>query len=571
MKKFQTLEEFSFSDEFLRKDLSECDLSNLDLSSFPPSTWEGFTFYETNFTNTNIKFYPRKLKFGILFWDISYCNFTNCDLSYLTAEDLENVCILGCNFTNTNFYVLPLDMNIKAGCCFYGVAFGDAYHGDELEKYASKMDIDTLLLNPNLSFSSNSILGMFRRSYSFSEIENIDIDKVLEIDRKHEGKLWEFWNLISSNGEFTSEDKESFFYNAHIDDKIFPTLDLSKFDYEFLNNFSFSNCIFENVIFPNSDVKENKIYVSYSKTKGVTLPNINAGSWKDIRMRRVFSNITFYRNLYVELGRFCNGKCRFCRNQYLEPCDYDFEKIYENLRKIYLHLDNIVIGGGEPTLLKEDLTTLCRSNMNSKITIFTNGSLSNEELAKLNRFVSLNISRHSIDDDENNKIIGVEVLHNSDLKTLRSFDLRPITLCATCFKSGLDSIDKILDYIEYYSKEVKVKNFLFQTLHQDLNAPFSSETVLPISNETFASVINKLQECGYEISMPIYSTGDYKMIIAKKNGIHISFKQYITKEELESKWCQSPKRTFDLSMDPSGNLYENWHQSSGSVLIKKLY
>lgn len=84
-------------------------------------------------------------------------------------------------------------------------------------------------------------------------------------------------------------------------------------------------------------------------------------------------------------------------------------------------------------------------------------------------------------------------------------------------------------------------------------------------------VINELRKKGYEISIPIYSTGDYKLIIAKKEGIQISFKQYITKEELESKWYQSPKRTFDLSMDPSGNLYENWHQSSGKVLIRKLH
>ena len=118
---------------------------------------------------------------------------------------------------------------------------------------------------------------------------------------------------------------------------------------------------------------------------------------------------------------------------------------------------------------------------------------------------------------------------------------------------------------------MKINNFLFQTLHQDLNAPFSSDTVLPIRNHIFDLVIHKLRKKGYEISMPIYSTGDYKLIIAEKDGIRISFKQYITKEELESKWYQSPKRTFDLSMDPSGNLYENWHQSSGKVLIRKLH
>ncbi len=567
MKKFQTLEEFLHSDAFSRKDLSYCDLSNLDLSSFPTSTWEGFKFYKTDFTNTNIKFYPQTLKWNGFDWDLDYCNFTNCDLSYLTAKDLEKVSIEGCNFTNTNFYVNPLDSDFH----FYGIIFGDAYHGRELDKYASKMDIKTLFLNPNLSFSSNSILEMLHNSYLFHNIAAIDIDKVLDIDKNQEGKLWKFWNLISTNAKFSIKEKKLFFDNIYIKNKKFTTLDFSEFDYDFLNNFAFFNCTFQKIIFPNHDIKVSNIHITDSKAEEVVFPTITPSSWNEIDRKRLFSNVTFYKNLYVELGRFCNGKCQFCRNQYLEPCEYDFETIFENLYNIYPYLDNIVVGGGEPTLLTEDLKKLCYSDVSNKITIFTNASLHYDELMELNAMAPLNISRHSMDDDENNKILGVEALTNLNLRFLNASHLKPITLCATCFENGLDSKDKILDYIKYYSKEVKINNFLFQTLHQDLNTPFSSNTVLPISNHVFDLVIHKLRKKGYEISMPIYSTGDYKLIIAKKDGIHISFKQYITKEELESKWYQSPKRTFDLSMDPSGNLYENWHQSSGKVLIKELH
>lgn len=567
MKRFQTLKEFLHSDEFSRKDLSYCDLSNLDLSSFPTSTWEGFSFYKTDFSNTHIKFYPQTLKWNGFDWDLDYCNFTNCDLSYLKAEDLEKVSINGCNFTNTNFHVNYLDSDFH----FYGVTFGDAYYGRELDKYASKMDIDTLLRNPNLSFSSNSILEMSHNSYLLHNTATIDIDKVLDIDKNQEGKLWKFWNLISTNAKFSNEEKKVFFYNTNIIDKNFTTLDFSEFDYDFLNNFDFFHCGFQKIIFPNSDIKVDNIHIMYSKAEEFIFPTITPSSWNEINVRRIFGRVTFYKNLYVELGRFCNGKCQFCRNQYLEPCEYDFETIFENLHKLYPYLDNIVIGGGEPTLLKEELKKLCHSDMNDKITIFTNASLHYDALKELNVMVPLNISRHSMDDDENNKILGVEALTNLNLRFLCASHLKPITLCATCFENGLDSKDKILDYIKYYSKEIKINNFLFQTLHQDLNTPFSSNTVLPISNHIFDLVINKLRKNGYEISIPIYSTGDYKLIIAKKDDIHISFKQYITKEELESKWYQSQKRTFDLSMDPSGNLYENWHQSSGKVLIKELH
>ncbi len=496
-------------------------------------------------------------------------NFTNCDLSYLKAEDLEKVSINGCDFTNTNFHVNHLDSDFK----FYGVTFGDAYHGKELDKYAFKMNIETLFLNPNLSFSSTDILGMLANSYSSSYcVTKINVDEVLDIDKKNEGKLWRFWNILSKSVNFSNEEKLNMLYQHIIRNKDFISLDLSEIDYDFLEYFKFYNCTFQKIIFPNHDIKVNNIdfIMDESKAEKVIFPTITPSSWDEINRKRLFGNVTFYRNLYVELGRFCNGKCKFCRNQYLEPCKYDFETIYENLHNIYRYLNNIVIGGGEPTLLIEDLKKLCHNDMNNKITIFTNASLNYDKLMELNAMVPLDISRHSMDDDENNKILGVEALTNVNLRFLCASSLKPITLCATCFENGLDSKDKILDYIKYYSKEVKIHNFLFQTLHQDLNTPFISNTVLPISNQVFDLVINKLRKKGYEISIPIYSTGDYKLIIAKKGDINISFKQYITKEELESKWYQSPKRTFDLSMDPSGNLYENWNQSSGKVLIKKL-
>ena len=96
MKQFQTLEEFVHSDAFSKKDLYDCDLSNLDLSSFPTSTWEGFTFYETNFTNTNIKFYPQTLKWNGFVWDLDYCNFS------LEDKKLYNECLIALNNTISN-------------------------------------------------------------------------------------------------------------------------------------------------------------------------------------------------------------------------------------------------------------------------------------------------------------------------------------------------------------------------------------------------------------------------------------------------------------------------------------
>lgn len=71
------------------------DLSNLDLGSIPPPMWENAYFYNTNFSGTNIKFYPRRLKNKNGYYHdkytISGCDFSNCELLPWSIEDLENV------------------------------------------------------------------------------------------------------------------------------------------------------------------------------------------------------------------------------------------------------------------------------------------------------------------------------------------------------------------------------------------------------------------------------------------------------------------------------------------------
>lgn len=574
IKRFQHLEDLLSSQEFEKKDLSYCDLSNLDLEILPISTWNDFLFHHTNFKNTNIKFYPRNLK-----RKMEYCDLTNCNLSYLRTLDFGyKIPAMGCNFSNTN-----LDIEWEPNH-YIDFTFPDdekTIKNIKVIENFSTIDYKTILNNPHIYFSSMTFFWATKRKireierpFTSEEIKMLVnfIDKMLKEDEKGEKKLVEFFSILDNDNPFNEYDKIEFFLGK-VQNKSFEEINLSNIPAKLINRIKFENCSFEKICFPEHyEHNSYDLKLNSCKTTHVYFPTITPSSWQDLTDKRLGnSRITFYRNLYLELGRACNGKCTFCRNQYLEPCGYNFENIRKNLLECGRILDNIVIGGGEPTLFSKDILKLIRNGLRDKRwTIFTNGS-NLDKLIDLGREYDFyfNISRHAVSDDINNRILGVKSVTIDDIQKLKEKTYRSnhITFCATCFKGdGLDTVKKLEDYIKF-TEESRVHNILFQTLHKDLENNEATQ-VLPIEDEIFDEMLIKLEEQGYEIGMPIYSTGDYKLIIAKKEGQTISFKKYITKEELEKEWYQACKRTFDLSMDPSGQIYENWHQSSGKVLIK---
>lgn len=305
----------------------------------------------------------------------------------------------------------------------------------------------------------------------------------------------------------------------------------------------------------------------------IIIPELNMSSWRDVKIERLGgTRFTTQTNLYLELGRYCNANCFFCRNQYLEPCNYDFEAILNNLKILKPYLSNVVIGGGEPTLMKEELYKIrsCLFHFGQERRfISTNGCCGYDNLKELLENFNLNISRHALEDNDNNQIFGIKTIDTESIKNLieNNYDSTKVTLVATCFNGGLDTVNDLLYYIEL--SDYVGANVLFQNLHEDLKTENPRQLLDCIFDET----IEKLREQGYKVNeLPIYSTGDYKLIIVKSlnNKKTISFKKYITKEELEREWFRASKRTFDLSMAPNGDIYENWHQKSSLVLTKNL-
>ena len=185
----------------------------------------------------------------------------------------------------------------------------------------------------------------------------------------------------------------------------------------------------------------------------------------------------------------------------------------------------------------------------------------------------LNISRHAINDMVNADIFGVssnKIMTSSDIEKLNARN-KEVTLNAVCFKGGLDSFTKIIDYINF-ARQIGCKKVLIQDLQKQMSLGNNAidKNDICIDQNIFPKVREYLIANGYRQKYPIYATGGYvSYIFTDKDDFSIALQKYITKEELDKEWPKAMKRAFDLSIAPDGSLYENWSQTSGLVKMKK--
>jgi len=615
--------------EFINLDLSNIDLSKIPSEKWESCIFYNTSFKNTKIKfipnklsgipqedvkKSNLKFYYNESPC------MYYCDFSDNDLTYLKHSDFKTnkeaeVYTYGCDFSNTGINFLKTLINVVLDSSYTDYDFNNEYWKFEsgTPNWPDFIDTNTIIKNSFLKVPSFRILNAIAdyvnnvnkenkvsSRYNFNssgkiyfEISGGDLnykknivtecEKILEYDKQGYGK-----KLYNKLAAFMSLDEKLEFFRFSIRYLNIKNIDFEDIPVEVLRYYTIKNNRFENVTINYSindllrfwgggeyfldTVKEyeNKYIQFY-------LPNINYSSWqenKNAKRRVSDSAITFFTKVYLELSRDCNGNCPFCRNHTFNQCEYNLENIKNTLYTIKNYLNAVVIGGGEPTLRLEEVKKLKNIINDKKIDwhMFSNGTnptLINDDYIMDN--FKLNISRHAVNDEENANIFGVDSKKIMTTKDLEKLNIRnkEVTLNAVCFKGGLDDYNKIINYIEF-AKEIGCKKVLIQDLQKEISLGNNiiKNNDLYIDENIFYEVRKYLKDIGYIEKYPAYSTGGYVAYILKdKENFSIAIQKYIDKKELDKEWPKSIKRIFDLSIDPIGNLYENWNQTTG--LVKK--
>lgn len=554
LKEFKSL--YNRNKEYL--DLQQLDLSGLDLSSYVIGDGvDYFYLNNVNLENTNVT---------ILLDTKGFSGINDSNLKgvkFITKEDDIN-----CNFNNVKFDdngVMQLNKIVEK-----------TMHNINRTYRDNAFDLDTILNNQGLNLSIDSIMNALNNSKikyellgvlnqeKISELESI-INKVLNMNET----LRKFYEKIEDQLDYS--DKVRLFFSGALAKVIIKDITIDDEMWHLIAGFTFFKCEFQNVILtcnPKLYHLANKDY--YTEVNNVTMLNLHYSDYDKFSIHRILTTpITFKRNLYLELGRSCNAACFFCRNKCMGESEYNLENIIKSLGTIIDRMDSIVIGGGEPTSKRKDLFELLKKYIYAinKFYIFSNGidtiNFHNRLLQQDSSYkdISYYISRHSIDDEINAHILGVNP--NSVPSILKLLDMRckNIILSCTCVNGGVDTPEKIIDYIMEYN----YNNVMFCNLMDDasVNMDLTYNNDMRVDDAIFDEVISFLQKQGFNYNHEVISTAGYKLYILKgkyNNDRNIIFKKYISKKELDEKWPTAIKRTFDLSIAPNGSIYENWSQ-----------
>lgn len=158
--------------------------------------------------------------------------------------------------------------------------------------------------------------------------------------------------------------------------------------------------------------------------------------------------------LYIVLTRKCTAHCRFCEftNKESNIDTKQFKEVLKKLCKI-TDITTVHFTGGEPTLEIEKLKQLCKIIKAEDRLITTSVNTNGTNLSKLENIEELDniaLSRHAIDDKENQSIFQSEQVPSAeDIKKFR--DKSKLHLSCNLIKNHIDNPEKIINYLEFAS------------------------------------------------------------------------------------------------------------------------
>ncbi|MDO4755060.1 MAG: radical SAM protein [Parabacteroides sp.] len=174
--------------------------------------------------------------------------------------------------------------------------------------------------------------------------------------------------------------------------------------------------------------------------------------------------------LYVNLTNMCPAKCPFCVNPYARKEEgFDLKKFRYTLEYILPNVSGISITGGEPTMdigLLDDVVEVISDVVDEfiEIDLVTNGMFMDKliGLPNIDRFTTIHISRHMVNDEANRKVFGVNVPTEKELSDylLQLNDPGAVVFNCVLRQDGVNDIDSVKEYLEMAAR-IGVNNTSF--------------------------------------------------------------------------------------------------------------
>lgn len=234
--------------------------------------------------------------------------------------------------------------------------------------------------------------------------------------------------------------------------------------------------------------------------------------------------------LYVNITDKCNASCPFCVNPPRMNSENSFSiNIFKRImRKVSPFVYGVSITGGEPMLypkLVDDVAMIVTDIMgtNIELDLVTNGTNWDKipQLKMIDRFESVHISRHRIDDEGNAVLMGVKTPTIKEIKELvcKLDDPAKVVLNCVMQKNGVSNALEMADYLEM-AAWAGVKNISFVGFfmaNQFCKDNYISPASIDLSHDKRFRVWNKFNDYDYCSC----SSGDY---ISKQGKVRFYYR-----------------------------------------------
>lgn len=279
----------------------------------------------------------------------------------------------------------------------------------------------------------------------------------------------------------------------------------------------------------------------------------------------------------VMVNSECNARCQMCIQEItwkIPTGEQDpFTRGVADYISEYHDLGGrkVIITGGEPTLRPSRVTStleeLSRYPDWNLIAMCTNGSRllkesDGETLAqklKQGGLHYVNLSTHHYDSEKNNRIFGIDTGNPRVIGKHLSDIGMPLRLCATLQKSGLETTDDVLRYLDF-AQECGAKDVYLRELFRVYNVDSNNEAIrghleyIDFNFVPLKPVIERLRESGAtQTGQRANFQGREKNELAFETKTGFPF--YTSQLEIGRE--KSEELPYLVIM-PNGNLYSTW-------------